>query len=140
MSDDDDTPAAAAAAAPEVGKGWSEQDRRTLIITTVGTLAANIVTVILVGGAIALAHRFKAGQTESAALLGGLFGVGIGLFLIVIGIVMSLVFRRWGRLVGDRGLPGPNSLRWGGWSMIVLGCVSALWSAMILLGMAAGVK
>ncbi len=140
MSDDDDTPAAAAAAAPDVGKGWSEQDRRTLIITIVGTLAANIATVILVGGAIALAHMNKAGQTESAALLAGLGGVGIGLFLIVIGIVIGLVFRRSGRLARERGLPVPNSLRWFGWSMIVLGCVGALWSAMILLGLAAGVK
>jgi hypothetical protein len=92
--------------------------------------------VILVGGAIALAHLFKADQTESAAILGGLGGVGLGLFFVVFGLIL----RRLGRLARERGWLEPNFLPWLGWYMIVVGCVGALWSAMILLGLAAGAK
>lgn len=56
---DDDTPPAAAAVVPEAGNGWSVEDRRTLIITVVGGLAANLGTVILVGAAIALTRVNK---------------------------------------------------------------------------------
>jgi hypothetical protein len=136
MSDDDDTPGGAEGAVPEAGKGWSEQDRRTLIITIVGTLAANIATVILVGGAIAAARLNKAGQTESAAVLGWLGGAGIGLFIFVVGLVL----RRRGRRARERVLPGPSLLLLAGWYAIVLGGVWVLWSVMILVGLAAGVK
>jgi hypothetical protein len=108
-----------------------------LVITVGGTLAANIATVILVGGAIALAHLFKAGQTESAAILGGLGGVGLGLFFVLIGFV----WRRVGVALEKTELPGPAFLRWSlGWPMILIGGVAVLWSAMILIGLAAGVK
>jgi hypothetical protein len=67
MSDDDDasdvSPVAVpevSPAVPEVSKGWSEQDRRTLIITVVGGLAANLGTLIVVGAALALVHTDQA--------------------------------------------------------------------------------
>ena len=66
MSDHDDTPAAGPPAAPEARKGWSEEDRRMLIITIAGGLAANLGTVILVGGAIALVHVGKASAGQPA--------------------------------------------------------------------------
>jgi hypothetical protein len=137
MSDDNETPPAVAATAPKATSGWSEQDRRTLIITIVGTLAANISTVILVGGAIALAHWQRSGQTENAVIAAGLGGVGLGLFFAVIG----LVFRRMARwLAREPGPPVSNAMSWVGWGMIGVGCLWALTEAMILLGVVAGVK
>lgn len=38
----------------EPKSGWSDQDRRILLITAVGTLAANLATLVIVFGGIAL--------------------------------------------------------------------------------------
>ena len=132
MSDDDDTPAAAAAAAPEVGKGWSEQDRRTLIITTVGTLAANIVTVILVGGAIALAHLSRHGSAWSR--------LGTALVASVGGVCMFALGNaiRQGRVL--RSPPVDLQTRFNGWFLVVFGSLLVLEAALIVVGSAAGVK
>ena len=131
MSDDDDTPPAAAAVVPEAGKGWSEQDRRTLIITAGGTLAANLVTVILVGAALALVHLSK--TRGSRLLIPTLVAVVAG----PVGIVIGTFLRRW---AGPFEVWGDNSW-WGyGWLMIVLGWLLELVAVMILIGLAAGVK
>jgi hypothetical protein len=60
MNDDDETPPAApTAAVPQAKTGWSEQDRRTLMITFAGGLAANLAAVFLVGVAIVFVHLAK---------------------------------------------------------------------------------
>lgn len=126
MSDDHDTLPAAAAAAPKASKGWSEQDRRTLIIAVVGGLAANLGTVILVGAAIALVHLNRAeGAKDSALLAGTLVFIAFGLCMVALGAVLRHVhvlsaFSGW-------------SMIWTGWLMILL-------AVMILIGLAAGVK
>jgi hypothetical protein len=85
MNDDFDRSHGLPAAVPEAGRGWSEQNWRTLIITVGGGLAANLATVILVGGAIALVHMGKA--SSGYRLIVALVFVTIGVVLIVIGNV-----------------------------------------------------
>ena len=89
MSDDDDasdiSPVAVpevSPAAPEVGKGWSEQDRRTLIITIGGTLSANVATVVLVGAAIAFVRLGKGPVT--AWYLFGTLGFAVAGLLVTV--------------------------------------------------------
>jgi hypothetical protein len=132
MSDDDDTPPAVA---PEARSGWSEQDRRTLIITIAGGLAANIATVILVGGAIALVHTGKA--PSGYRLVVALVFVAIGAGLMVIGGV-SRRARGARRRSGVAGLLDPYGA-WG-WPLLGLGSVVLLEGVLILTGLAAGVK
>lgn len=126
MSDDDDAPSAAAAATPKASRGWSEQDRRTLIIAVVGGLAANLGTVILVGAAIALVHLNTAeGAKDSALLTGTLVFIAFGLCMVALGAVarhlhVLSTFSGW-------------SMIWTGWLMVLL-------AVMILIGLAAGVK
>jgi hypothetical protein len=88
MSDDDDdsldSPDAAPAAVsevstmfPEFSKRLSEQESRTLIITFVGGLAANVGTVLLVGTALAFVHVHR-----STHRLGGLLWLSLALFVV----------------------------------------------------------
>ena len=86
MCDDDDTPHAPAATVPAASKGWSEQDRRTLIITIAGGLATNLGTVILVGAAIALVHLSNA--SIGSRLASVLIGLAGGLITFVSGSYM----------------------------------------------------
>jgi hypothetical protein len=86
MSDDDDTSHAPGATVPAAIKGWSEQDRRTLIITIAGGLAANLGTVILVGAVIALVHLSKA--SIGSRLASVLIGLAGGLITFVSGSYM----------------------------------------------------
>jgi hypothetical protein len=138
MSDDDDTPPAAAVAAPEASKGWSKQDWRMLVITIGGTLAANIVTVILVGGALAFVHLSKtSGAAESRLLVVTLGVMGLGLVVIVVGTVFLRL--RDDAETGLLGIVGTLSW-WYGWLVIVTGCLMELIAVMILIGLAAGVK
>jgi hypothetical protein len=140
MSDDDDTQNAAAAAAPEAGKGWSEQDRRTLVITVVGGLAANVGTVILVGGAIAFVHLRRRGSvpwqlaTSLEAIVVGLIFVGMG--------IAARRGRRFGPVPAwattRRVLGMPRS--WVGWYLVAAGWVVVLEAVLIVVGLAAGVK
>jgi uncharacterized membrane protein len=143
MSDDDKTPpAATTTAVPEARSGWSEQDRRTLIITIGGGLAANVGTVILVGVAIAYVHWDRLDKTSIGIRLDAvLSGVLTGLVLIVIG---RALWRR--RAAGSRlgsqaatGLAGA-SLTWLGWLMLGSGLALVLVVALVLTGLAAGVK
>jgi hypothetical protein len=80
MSDDNDT----SPAAPEARSGWSEQDRRALIITIAGTLAANLATVLFVGAALALAHGVK-GPVGLRVLVAVMVLAALGLAGVVIG-------------------------------------------------------
>ena len=112
-------------AAPEVSKGWSEQDRRTLIITVIGGLVANLGTVILVGAAIALVRINK---DHGQMLLLALISVAFGLVLIVFG----------SRALNRR---GPDSWpRGAAWMLIAAGCLLELEAVLVLTGLAAGVK
>jgi hypothetical protein len=139
MSDDDDAPAAPSAAVPAapaivppVSKGWSEQDRRTLIITIAGTLAANVATVLLVGAALAWVHS---GKTQGSQLLVPTLGA---LVVGPVAIVMGSFSRRRARRVGTSFLWGEPWLN--GWPVIVLGWLVELVAVMTLIGLAAGVK
>ena len=126
MSDNDDTEDGAPVATPEASRGWSAQDRRTLIITIVGGLAANVGTVILVGAAIAFVH-LNAGHPDARYVLAAL---GSGVFALV-AIAFGIFLRR------DRDY---DALRVLGWALIVTGSVLILMMVLILTGLAAGVK
>lgn len=140
MSDDDDAQSAAAAAAPEAGKGWSEQDRRTLVITVVGGLAANVGTVILVGGAIAFVHLRKHGSVPWE-LATALEAFVLGLILVAFGIAARRR-RRFGPVPAWPSrrrvfvVPRP----WFGWYFVAAGGVVVLEAVLIVVGLAAGVK
>ena len=102
-------------------------DQRTLIITFAGGLAANLVTVILVGGALAFVHLSK---HHGSRLLGpALIVVIAGL----VGIVGGNVLRRF------RAYPGSPYLTYG-WMLVTAGWLVELFGLMILTGLAAGVK
>jgi hypothetical protein len=124
MSDHDDTSHAAASAAPEASKGWSEQDRRTLIITISGTLAANLATVILVGLAIGLVHWYN-DNSSTYALPAILVCAGGGLLLFA------------GLLVRDQ--QGVRA-RVASWLLIVGGSLGLLLAVLVWAGLASGVK
>ena len=84
------------------GGGWSEQDRRTLIITIVGGLAANLATVILVGGALAWVRVGKtSGAADSKLLVEALGYMAFCLVMIPFGTPV--------RFHGSAGL-------WSGWA------------------------
>lgn len=125
MSDDDDTSPAAAVAVPEASKGWSEQDRRTLIITIVGGLAANLGTVILVGAAIALAKLNRTPATTNSGIVAG------SLIVLITGLTL---------IVGGTLLRRRLDMLWSGWFLIAAGCLSGLIGVLTLIGVAAGVK
>jgi hypothetical protein len=128
MGDDNDTPAAIAAA-PESAKGWSEQDRRNLIITIAGGLAANLGTVILIGLAIAFVHLTK---HENKSRFPYNWDLPLTLSFCVLGLVMiaaSNLIRSHGRYDRfDRGI------------LLLLGSLMILEALLIWTGLAAGVK
>jgi hypothetical protein len=132
MSNDDDARNAAVAAAPEAGKGWSEQDRRTLIITVVGGLAANVGTVILVGGAIAFVHLGRGGS--------GGWRLATALVLTIGGLTMAAVgdALRRGRIFGSR--RRDLQARFTNRMLVVFGWLWVLEGVLIVVGLAAGVK
>jgi hypothetical protein len=132
MSDDDDTLDAAAAAAPEPGKGWSEQDRRTLIITVAGGLAANVGTVILVGGAIAFVHLSRGGSVGWRLATALVLAIG-GLSMAAVGNAL-----RRGRIFGSR--RRDLQARFTNWVLVVFGWLWVLEAMLIVVGLAAGVK
>jgi hypothetical protein len=140
MSDDDDAQNAAAAAAPEAGKGWSEQDRRTLVITVVGGLAANVGTVILVGGALAFVHLRRHGSV-SWQLAAALEAMVLGLAFVALGVAVRRgrgfgLVRAWPPVRRVLVVPSP----WFGWLLVAMGWVVVLESVLIVVGLAAGVK
>jgi hypothetical protein len=140
MSDDDDTPGGAEGAVPEAGRGWSEQDRRTLIITVAGGLAANVGTVILVGGAIAFVH-LRRHSSVWWQLATALEVIVLGLIFVAVGIAARRG-RRFGPVpawsVERRVLGVPRS--WFGWYLVAMGWLLVLEAALIVVGLAAGVK
>lgn len=125
-SDDDNTPPGSVAAVPEARSGWSEQDRRTLIITLGGTLAANLATVLIVGMALAYvrAHRTHG----SYFLVENLIFLAVGFFSIVVGNF----FRR-------RAQVGTDDVKIG-WTFVVLGCIWEVVTVISLIGLAAGAR
>jgi hypothetical protein len=131
MSDDDDTPGGAEGAVPEAGGGWSEQDRRVLIITVVGGLAANVGTVILVGGAIAFVHLRRHGSVSWQLVTALVISIG-GLFMIALGDAI-----RRGRVLRP---PVDPLTRFNAWFLVVFGSLLVLEAVLIVVGLAAGVK
>lgn len=104
-----------------------------LIITIAGGLAANLGTVILVGGAIALVHvgKASAGNWLAAALV----GLAAGGFAFVLGNV----YRR-----RDRGSlrQGPYAFLSSLYNVIIIGIglLLMLEAVLIMIGLAAGIK
>lgn len=132
MSDDDDTEAASAAADPEASKGWSEQDRRTLVITFAGGLAANLVAVLLVGAVLAFVHLARHNWSSSGLVIEALVITVIGALLIGSGYVR-----------GRKSLTGPvtqltDPPTW--WVVGAVGAVFLLMGLLFLTGLAAGVN
>ena len=133
MSDDDDSRDTAAAAAAEVSdnwpeaiKGWTDQDRRTLIITIVGGLAANLGTVILVALAIAFVRLHQNGRNGYdvvAMVAGSLLGIAFGVYVLT---RIPATSRVSGRLAG--------------WLIIAMGWLIVVLALLILTGLASGVK
>ena len=123
---EDDSRNSATPAVPESSRRWSEEDRRTLIITIGGGLAANLATVIIVGAAIAFARHGKLSATEevyNVLILGG-----FAIVTLVWGILLKRGRRFWvGTTVAA-------------WLMIGVGSFLALEVLLILTGLAAGVK
>src|SRR5215813_5591103 len=118
MSDDDGTPDGAAAA-PEVSRGWSEQDRRTLIIAIVGGLVANLGTVIPVGAAIAFVRwRSRHGSGPLTSVFSFVIVAMIGALLIYMGNGV-----RQGRASRFEVMRWP---RWFGWLLLGVGLLAAL--------------
>ena len=139
MSDDDASDVSPVAvpevspAAPEVSKGWSEQDRRTLIITVGGGLAANLGTVILVGAAIALLHQTKG--TTSGELVFALIFAAVSLAIMAAGYAVSRG-RAFGRPQRELSI-----WRYGaGWAIFIFGSLFLLEALLLLIGLASGVK
>jgi hypothetical protein len=153
MSDDDDasdvSPVAVpevSPAVPEVSKGWSEQDRRTLIITIGGTLAANLATVILVAAAVGIVHSFNNPGTKA-----GLKSLGVGIrvtpslaaLATTVASVLSIAYGSAvvrGRDPLARLLRGQPASKTAGKWFIWAGSLAALEAMLILTGLAAGVK
>ena len=125
MSDDDNTPPAATAVVPEARTGWSEQDRNTLIITIVGTFAANVSTVILLGAGIAILHLYHRPAWYGLDMLGY---AAVGLLAVAFG---NFIRRKFG---------DDNVLRAGGWVVVGAGSLAVLLAMLVLAGLAAGVK
>jgi hypothetical protein len=136
---------------PDRGAGagpWSPQDKRSWAVTFWATLAANLVTVLVVGGAVVVLHAERARQPHHA--LGARFwwGQGITLGAAVVMILFILV------VASERG--------WAGWldpsdrrpelpfrekAVLVLAAVFLTviaWTAgvtiLVLMGAAAGLK
>jgi hypothetical protein len=126
MSDYDGIPRLADSA-PQAGRAWSEQDRRTLVITLTGTLVANVATVILVGAAIGFVH-FAKHHGGHSSLLSSLVLCGFGLIVIALGIFVRRIDR------DDR------SLRVTGGLVFAMGLLLVVESVLFLTGLAAGVK
>jgi predicted cobalt transporter CbtA len=71
-------------------ESWSTGDWRTLLITVIGGVAANIGTVLIVGLSLALLHLFQAGPNANPTrgavewgLIGFVFITAPGFFLFV---------------------------------------------------------
>jgi hypothetical protein len=110
------------------------QDRRTLIITFVGGLAANLSTVVFVGVALAFAHLGANGHSSVRQLLSTLVWAPIGLILIAYGnnVRQGRTWRpRRPPLVQEKGT---------GWYVIGLGSLLLLLSVLTLIGLASGIK
>jgi hypothetical protein len=58
----------------EAKSGWSDQDRRMLLITVVGTLAANLATLVIVFGGIALIKGVETCGVPPSELFGSACG------------------------------------------------------------------
>ncbi len=110
----------------KAGKGWSEQDRRTLIITFGSTLAANLVTVLFVGIALAYVHAHR--THGSHFLVENLIFLGVGLLSIAVGNFIK------------RGAVTADTAWFSGWFLVVLGGIWELVTVMSLIGLAAGVR
>jgi hypothetical protein len=132
MSDHDDTPAAGAAGAPEASQGWTDGDRRLLIITFAGGLAANVGLVIIIGAALAFVHYYK-----NAHHLGMLLWYSLAVVVVGPGIVLTsryLYYKRgWWR---DGGTPDPTIQRWA----LIFSFLALAEALLVLIGLADGVK
>jgi hypothetical protein len=83
MSEDADTPPAATTAAPEAISGYSQQGRRTLIVT-IGRLAANFAKLILAGAGLAVVS-LRVWLVRTYGRQGPVWVAGLA--LIVVGIL-----------------------------------------------------
>jgi ABC-type nickel/cobalt efflux system permease component RcnA len=123
-------------------RSWSPDDSKLLAITFVATVAANLVTVLFVGLAIALSHGIN--QRKANFWTYGLLIVAIAISVLGPAIAFVAV-----RDIGKRRTDTPDA-KWIGTSLavsrialIVLGlfmaCIGALY-ALTLIGLAAGVR
>jgi hypothetical protein len=112
---------------PERGQ-WSRQDRRTWVVTFGATLAANLATVLVLGGALAVLRWTRGRQPHHH--LGASYWVAVA-GLIVLGAGVLLVGRPAQGGVFDR---------WTDRSLWGIGALCLLTGILILIGAAAGIK
>jgi cell division protein FtsW (lipid II flippase) len=126
MAEGDQQPDGAQAPAQRDGsesKGWSEADRRTLIITITGTLIANLGTVLIV--ALAVVYDRVAGRSSLTELSAGAIWIGISIILVLFAWARS---HRWEPQARNRIV------------LYIIFGLAALTLALGFLGLAAGVK
>ena len=111
---------------------WGAGDRRMLLITIAGGLAANIGTVLIVGLALAYLHWLRSGPPPHQVLLLSLAGIVIS----VAGSGVLIVLAKYGPQVWGEG----NAVRFTLWWVTALVALLMFVSLLLLVGDAAGVK
>jgi hypothetical protein len=111
---------------------WSAQDRRLLLITIMGGLAANLGTVLIVGLGLAYLHHQRSKGISSTALLGA-----AGLLAVICAAVFAPVIF-WARR--ETAKRHRSWVRWSAWSLAAVLAASVLLFLCVLVGVAAGVK
>jgi hypothetical protein len=130
-------------------ESWSTEDWRTLLITVMGGVAANIGTVLIVGLSLALLHLFQAGPHANptrGAVEWGLIGF---VFFTAPGFFLFVSWKRTGKRTLIAGL-GPlkdgrsqrmlRQVQVILWSALAIASIFGFLALIALVGAAAGVK
>ena len=127
MTDKDDS------ASPEAHAAWSTEDRRLMVITFVGTVIANIVTVLIIGLAVVAAKYIRSG--DGLALLVGLF-TGMASSVIIV-TALNRLGRRFPKLRDPEALSGKALVRR---VFAVIFLTTFIIALLVVIGIAAGIK
>ena len=119
---------------PEVAKheSWSTEDRRVLLITITGGLAANIGTVLIVGLALACVRWLRSGPPPRHIVVLSVAGICV----IAGGLVVLPLLIKAGPLLRAEGRAGRATY----WYVMALVAFVIFAALLVLVGDAAGVK